>query len=224
MLSLLIVPLALTPVLAQYTATYYVGQLPDSSEQGQSGTNQCGSTASQTSMCQNAYVNSIDDFCLWAPPSDHSDEGDHTSKIGNVEQNVVRYVFYLIQALSRCKRLRPIDRGGWVINITGRPSPRAAAADLKNAQRTDPLSYCLKDGYGTRLIPQGTITAAHFVQVVNDKVSYVQVTGTGDVSDPIYIFLQSPPDPRCFGIILDLPLWGDADRILVYKNDDSGRR
>lgn len=41
--------------------------------------------------------------------------------------------------------------------------------------------YCLKDGYGTRLIPQGTITAAHFVKVRSDKVSYVQVTGSGDV-------------------------------------------
>ena len=41
--------------------------------------------------------------------------------------------------------------------------------------------YCLKEGYGTRLIPQGTITAAHFVRVRSDKVSYVQVTGSGDV-------------------------------------------
>ena len=43
------------------------------------------------------------------------------------------------------------------------------------------ISYCLKDGYGTRLIPEGTIRGAHFVKVVNDKVSYVQVTGQGDV-------------------------------------------
>jgi hypothetical protein len=43
------------------------------------------------------------------------------------------------------------------------------------------FSYCLKDGYGTRLIPEGTITAAHFVKVTSDKVSYVQVTGSGDV-------------------------------------------
>jgi hypothetical protein len=45
----------------------------------------------------------------------------------------------------------------------------------------DACRYCLKDGYGTRLIPQGTITAAHFVRVKSDKVSYVQVTGSGDV-------------------------------------------
>ena len=84
--------LALPIVLGQYTATYTPGSLPDHSQEGQSGTNNCGTTASQTSMCQNAYINSVDDFCLWGPPSTHSDEGDGTSKIGNVEQNVVRWV------------------------------------------------------------------------------------------------------------------------------------
>lgn len=41
----------------------------------------------------------------------------------------------------------------------------------------------MKDGYGTRLIPAGAITGAHFVKVQSDRVSYVQVTGVGDVSD-----------------------------------------
>lgn len=50
-------------------------------------------------------------------------------------------------------------------------------------------SYCLQDGYGTRLIPEGTITGAHFVKVVNDKVSYVQVTGQGDVSECLHLSL-----------------------------------
>ena len=50
---------------------------------------------------------------------------------------------------------------------------------LRTANADD--SYCLKEGYGTRLIPDGTINGAHFVKVVNDKVSYVQVTGQGDV-------------------------------------------
>ncbi|KAK8844561.1 hypothetical protein IAR55_006408 [Kwoniella newhampshirensis] len=129
--------LALLPVLlplatAQYTATYYVGSLPNSSEEGQSGTNACGTTASQSSSCQNVYINAVDDFCLWGPPATTSNEGDGTSKIGNVEQVVV--------------------------------------------------SYCLKDGYGTRLIPSGTLSGAHFVKVVSDKVSYVQVTGNGDLT------------------------------------------
>ncbi|WWD22890.1 hypothetical protein CI109_107385 [Kwoniella shandongensis] len=128
--------LALIPLLplatAQYTATYQVGSLPNSSEEGQSGTNACGTTSSQTSGCQNVFVNAVDDFCLWGPPDTTSNEGDRTSKIGNVEQIVV--------------------------------------------------SYCLKDGYGTRLIPTGTISGAHFVKVVSDKVSYVQVTGNGDLT------------------------------------------
>ncbi|WVQ85133.1 hypothetical protein IAT38_007298 [Cryptococcus sp. DSM 104549] len=132
-LTALLPALALIPgALSQYTATYDAANLPASSEEGQYGTNACGTTAHQDSNCQNVYVNSVDDFCLWGPPSTTSDEGDKTAKIGNVEQIVV--------------------------------------------------SYCLKDGYGTRLIPDGTITGAHFVKVVSDKVSYVQVTGVGDLT------------------------------------------
>jgi hypothetical protein len=74
---------------AQYTATYSVGDLPNSSEEGQYGTNACGTASSQDSKCQNAYINSVNDFCLWGPPATTSDEGDGTSKIGNVEQIVV---------------------------------------------------------------------------------------------------------------------------------------
>jgi hypothetical protein len=77
---------------AQYTATYDPLNLPSTSQQDQSGTNACGTTASQTSNCQNLYVNSVEDFCLWGPPATTSDEGDGTSKIGNVEQIVVSCV------------------------------------------------------------------------------------------------------------------------------------
>ena len=38
-----------------YSATYAPSDLPQTSEQGQSGTNQCGSTNSQNSSCQNVY-------------------------------------------------------------------------------------------------------------------------------------------------------------------------
>jgi len=38
------------------------------------------------------------------------------------------------------------------------------------------VAWCMKDGYGTRLIPDGTIQGAHFVQTPD----YVQVTGFGD--------------------------------------------
>ena len=78
------------PALAQYTATYDASNLPSSSEEGQYGTNACGTSSSQTSNCQNAYINSVNDFCLWGPPETTSNEGDGTSKIGNVEQIVVR--------------------------------------------------------------------------------------------------------------------------------------
>ncbi|WVQ76916.1 hypothetical protein IAR50_006595 [Cryptococcus sp. DSM 104548] len=136
MLARLIPLIPLLPLLptalAQYTATYTAGSLPATTEEGQYGTNACGDSSSQDSNCQNVYINSVDDFCLWGPPSTSSDEGDGSSSIGNVEEIVV--------------------------------------------------SYCLKSGYGTRLIPEGTLSGAHFVKVQSDKVSYVQVTGKGDLT------------------------------------------
>ncbi|KAG8743999.1 hypothetical protein FRC10_010978 [Ceratobasidium sp. 414] len=111
---------------AQYTATYDPFSLPPTTEKTQIGTNQCGTKASQSSMCQNVFVNSVHDFCVWAPP--YSD--GHNSSVGAVEQIMV--------------------------------------------------SWCMNDGYGTRLIPDGTIKVgfegAHFVQTPD----YVQVTGWGD--------------------------------------------
>ncbi|KAK0450459.1 uncharacterized protein EV420DRAFT_1646376 [Desarmillaria tabescens] len=97
----------LSTVGAQYSATYLPDTAPDT----------------QYSMCQNVYINGVDDFCLWAPPTAGAD-----STIGNTERIEV--------------------------------------------------SWCLKDGYGTRLIPNGTITGAHFVQTPD----FVQVTGTGDLT------------------------------------------
>ncbi|KAG9075004.1 hypothetical protein FRC06_010330, partial [Ceratobasidium sp. 370] len=107
---------------AQYTATYDPFSLPPTTEQDQIGTNQCGTKASQSSMCQNVYINSVHDFCVWAPPYSNG----HNSSVGDVEQIMV--------------------------------------------------AWCMNDGYGTRLIPDGTIKGAHFVQTPD----YVQVTGWGD--------------------------------------------
>ncbi|KAI0355847.1 hypothetical protein OH77DRAFT_267651 [Trametes cingulata] len=110
--------------LAQtYSATYLPSNAPKQTEQGQSGTNQCGSGHDQNSMCQNAYINSLDDWCIFAPPQPGPD-----SVIGNTERIEV--------------------------------------------------AWCTKDGHGTRLIPDGAITGAHFVQTPD----YVQVTGVGDLT------------------------------------------
>lgn len=103
-----------------YSATYSPTNLPDTTEQGQSGTNQCNGTSSSDSKCQNLFVNSIDDFCLFAP--------DTTQPIGNAERETV--------------------------------------------------AYCLKSTYGTRLIPQGSINAAHFVETPD----FVQITGGGSLA------------------------------------------
>ncbi|KAF8311068.1 hypothetical protein DL93DRAFT_2083752 [Clavulina sp. PMI_390] len=109
-----------------YSATYLPYNAPKKSETGQTGTNQCGTKSSQDSECQNAYLNALDDFCLWAPPANTSSYGD--SKIANTEQIEV--------------------------------------------------AWCMRDGYGTRLIPPGAIKGAHFVRTPY----YVQVTGVGDLT------------------------------------------
>ena len=57
MFSLSVVALAL-PLVAHaqtYSATYEPDTAPATTEEGQSGTNKCGSTNSQDSMCQNVY-------------------------------------------------------------------------------------------------------------------------------------------------------------------------
>lgn len=139
--SLLSLTLASGALAQTYSATYLPSNVPKQTEKGQSGTNQCGTKASQDSMCQNLYstflhwntihglmiltptVNSIDDWCLFAPPTPGPD-----SVIGNTERIEV--------------------------------------------------AWCIKDGYGTRLIPDGAITGAHFVQTPD----YVQITGVGDLT------------------------------------------
>jgi len=95
---------SLSPVLrvhAQtYSATYSPDNLPDHTEDGQTGTNRRGTRSDQASPCQNAYgssgirfgasqvftdapwftVNSVEDFCLFAPP-----EPGPGSLVGNTE-------------------------------------------------------------------------------------------------------------------------------------------
>jgi len=104
----LVTLLAVLPAHAQtYTATYSPDNLPNHSENGQAGTNKCGTGSNQTSLCQNAYsssascclnrshpltlsgppVNSVEDFCLFAPP-----KPGPASVVGNVE---VRNNLYL---------------------------------------------------------------------------------------------------------------------------------
>lgn len=87
-----------------------------------------------------------------------------------------------------------------------RPIPVSSPLSLTGRSLT--ISYCLKDGYGTRLIPSGTISSAHFVKVVSDKVSYVQITGNADVSPPPSNLLATA-DPQ-------------LTKIGLMANDDGG--
>ncbi|CAE6437582.1 unnamed protein product [Rhizoctonia solani] len=66
-----------------WTTGYLSSDPPQTSEKGQYGTNQCGTESSQTSNCQTAWINDVDDFCVWAPPNG--------GEIGNTEREVVAY-------------------------------------------------------------------------------------------------------------------------------------
>ena len=56
------------------------------------------------------------------------------------------------------------------------PNP-GAASDIGDTERIE-VAWCVQGGHGTRVIPDGTITGAHFVQTPD----YVQVTGVGDLT------------------------------------------
>ncbi|KAF9459020.1 macrofage activating glycoprotein [Collybia nuda] len=55
---------------------YMVNDLPQTSQEGQYGTNACGTASSDSSNCQTAWINSAEDFCFWAPPNPNSAIGD----------------------------------------------------------------------------------------------------------------------------------------------------
>ena len=57
------------------------------------------------------------------------------------------------------------------------PQKPGAQSAIGNTEREE-VSWCVQAGYGTRVIPPGTITGAHFVQTPD----YVQVTGVGDLT------------------------------------------
>lgn len=111
--------------VAAVKADYDPNNLPDKTDaaHGQYGTNNCKKygASSQKSRCQNVFINSVKDFCLWAPPKPNSQVG--------------------------------------------------ATEELE-------VAWCMKPGYGTRLIPDGTIKGAHFLKTP----SFVQVTGRGDLT------------------------------------------
>nr|UOP57108.1 hypothetical protein [Thecaphora frezii] len=93
-------------------------------QHGQTGYNDCQSrygASSPTAKCQNVFINSVKDFCVYGPP------------------NTQKYVEV-------------------------------------GASEEVMVAYCMKSGYGTRLIPDGTIKGAHFLKTP----SFVQITGVGD--------------------------------------------
>jgi len=62
---------------------YSVNNLPQTSQDGQYGTNNCGSGSDPSSNCQTLWINDANDFCLWAPPT--------LGAIGDTEREEVAY-------------------------------------------------------------------------------------------------------------------------------------
>ncbi|KAF8872561.1 hypothetical protein CPB85DRAFT_1444959 [Mucidula mucida] len=120
--SVAILSFFLTCASAQYSATYMPDTAPETTEEGQTGTNKCGTESSQTSMCQNAYT--------------------------------------------------------WMISACGHLPHQARMPPLETLRRRIEVAWCMKSGYGTRLIPDGAIQGVHFVKTPD----FVQVTGVGDLT------------------------------------------
>ncbi|KAK0521987.1 hypothetical protein OC834_006455 [Tilletia horrida] len=115
--------LGLVATVRADTGDYDIHHLPHQTDvaHGQSGVNDCIKTygdSAPDAKCQTAVINSVTEFCLWAP--------QYSATIGDRERDVV--------------------------------------------------AYCTKSGFGTRLIPDGTIKGAQF----RITPSYVQVTGLCD--------------------------------------------
>lgn len=51
-----------------WSTGYMPSALPNQSQNEQYGTNQCGTGSDQNANCQTAWINSLNDFCLWGPP------------------------------------------------------------------------------------------------------------------------------------------------------------
>ncbi|KAJ2918133.1 hypothetical protein MD484_g2246, partial [Candolleomyces efflorescens] len=66
-----------------WSTGYLPSALPNKSQNGQSGTNSCGTGSSQSANCQTAWINSATDFCLWAPP--------YPGTVGDTEREAVAW-------------------------------------------------------------------------------------------------------------------------------------
>ncbi|GAA6020580.1 hypothetical protein JCM11491_000803 [Sporobolomyces phaffii] len=76
MLRLAAIGIPLLPLVAAYE-WYDINNQPTSPwQKGQIGHNACGTTDSPDSMCQTVMINSVEDFCLWAPPNPNSEIGE----------------------------------------------------------------------------------------------------------------------------------------------------
>ncbi|KAF7331497.1 hypothetical protein MKEN_00028600 [Mycena kentingensis (nom. inval.)] len=145
-----------------YSATYLPSNVPDKTEQGQLGTNRCGTGLNQTSMCQNAYSE-----CQSSPSKIFSDSLKPTSELPGG----------LVLTLPLYHPPSPLTAHSANPRCIWSPPEPGAKSTIGETERIE-VAWCLKNGTGARLIPDGTITSAHWT-ITPD---YVQVTGTGNLT------------------------------------------
>ncbi|KAG1753582.1 uncharacterized protein EDB91DRAFT_1043497, partial [Suillus paluster] len=155
-LSLILSAYAQSPT---YSATYLPSNAPYQSEQGQTGYNNCTTGYNQTSQCQNAYVNTVQDWCVWGPHQ---------------------------------------------------PGPDLVIGTIERIQ----VAWCMQSGYGTRLIPDGSITGAHVV-VTPD---YVQVTGVGNLTNINIPTNDTGGDDNPIGGLVFSSAFGALEEIYEWTN------
>ncbi|GAA6060351.1 hypothetical protein JCM10212_004535 [Sporobolomyces blumeae] len=76
MLAPVLAVVPLLPLVAAYDWFDINNQPSQPWQPGQTGHNACGTQDSQDSMCQTVMINTVEDFCLWAPPNPNSQIGD----------------------------------------------------------------------------------------------------------------------------------------------------
>ncbi|MBW0496454.1 hypothetical protein O181_036169 [Austropuccinia psidii MF-1] len=76
---------SLGPATLAVLSGFHPNNLPYHSEPrgGQTGYNQCGTKAKKDSKCQNLFIKSAEDFCIFAPPT--------RMKVGDAERDCVAY-------------------------------------------------------------------------------------------------------------------------------------
>ncbi|KAL9932777.1 hypothetical protein V8E36_008476 [Tilletia maclaganii] len=159
------------------TSRYSIHDLPHKTDaaHGQHGINDCIKTYGKTradAECQTVVLNSVSEFCLWAPavPAAHRSQRHRHQLKQRPAHHTPR---------SHHHKEHPhhshhaAHRHG---HRHDAPSQQEGGGATIGDSEASVIAYCTRSGFGTRLIPQGTIRGAQF----RITPSFVQVSGVCD--------------------------------------------